>query len=180
MRLLVPVALVAASLGAVGALATPAGAAVDPCGTGGNAIACENSKPGTPSSTWDVDGSGDATIQGFATDTSVNAGQSISFKVKASAPYTMTVNRLGYYQGNGARQWATLTPTPRTQPACLADGGTGLFDCGNWSVSASWSVPATAVSGVYIVLLHRTDTGGESHIPFVVRNDASHSDIVYQ
>ena len=45
-------------------------------------------------------------------------------------------------------------------------------------MSASWTVPATAVSGVYIARLVRDDTGGGSQIPFVVRNDASHSDIV--
>ena len=55
---------------------------------------------------------------------------------------------------------------------------TGLIDCGNWSVSASWAVPSTAVSGLYLAHLVRT-TGG-SLIPFVVRNDASHSDIVVQ
>ena len=69
---------------------------------------------------------------------------------------------------------------PQNQPACLTDATTGLVDCGNWAVSASWAVPADAVSGVYIAQLVRTDTGGESQIPFVVRNDASHSDLVFQ
>ena len=41
-------------------------------------------------------------------------------------------------------------------------------------------MPANAVSGVYIAKLTRTDTGGASHIPFVVRNDASHSDLLFQ
>ena len=57
---------------------------------------------------------------------------------------------------------------------------TGLVDCGNWAVSASWTVPGTAVSGVYIAHLIRNDTGGASQIVFVVRNDASHSDIIFQ
>ena len=30
---------------------------------------------------------------------------------------------------------------PQTQPACLDDPTTGLVDCGNWGVSASWDVP---------------------------------------
>ena len=47
-------------------------------------------------------------------------------------------------------------------------------------MSASWVVPSTAVSGVYIARLTRTDTGGASHIVFVVRNDASHSDLLMQ
>ena len=41
-------------------------------------------------------------------------------------------------------------------------------------------MPTTAVSGVYMAELVRNDTGGKSQIPFVVRDDASHSDIIYQ
>ena len=36
------------------------------------------------------------------------------------------------------------------------------------------------MSGVYIAHLRRNDTGGDSHITFVVRDDASHSDVVLQ
>ena len=76
-----------------------------------------------------------------------------------------------------------ITPTatlPQTQPECLKEPSTGLIDCGNWGVSAQWTVPSTAVSGVYIALLTRNDTGGKSQIIFVVRNDASHSKILLQ
>src|SRR5208283_492830 len=45
-----------------------------------NDIVCENSKPGNPSSDWDVEGGGDDTIQGFATSISVNQGQTVYFK----------------------------------------------------------------------------------------------------
>ena len=56
----------------------------------------------------------------------------------------------------------------------------GLIDAG-WSVSASWAVPSTAVSGGYIAHLVRTDrTAGENHIPFVVRDDGIAHDIVFQ
>ena len=62
---------------------------------------------------------------------------------------------------------------PQTQPP-VPDrfDTTGLIDCGNWAVSASWTVPATAVSGVYIAHLVRDDTGGDSQILFVVRDDS--------
>ncbi|WP_110182152.1 DUF4082 domain-containing protein [Nocardioides solisilvae] len=161
---------------------TSAGAA-DPCGAGGNAIACENSKPGTPPSVWDIDGAGDASIQGFATDMSVNVGQRIDFKVDTDATaYTIDVYRLGWYQGLGARKIASVTPSatlPQRQPACVRDAATELVDCGNWAVSASWNVPTTAVSGVHVAHLKRSN-GDESHITFVVRNDASTSDVVVQ
>ena len=48
--------------------------------------------------------------------------------------------------------------------------------------SASWAVPANAVSGLYIAKLTRSTAGpgGTSHIPFVVRNDGSHSDLFFK
>ena len=158
----------------------------NPCGPPvTSVIACENSKPGTPRSTWDIYGAGDDTIQGYATAMSVTAGSTISFKVKTPASgYRLDIYRLGYYGGNGARLIASnVRPTatlPQTQPACLTDSSTGLVDCGNWATSASWAVPATAVSGVYIARLIRDDTGGASHITFVVRDDASTSALLLQ
>jgi hypothetical protein len=163
-------------------------AAADPCGPPvTSVIACENTKPGDPPSDWQVSGAGDPTIQGFATSMSVNEGQTESFKIDTpAASYHIDILRVGYYQGDGARIVAKgLLPTatlPQTQPACLNDSAapTGLIDCGNWAVSASWTVPSDAVSGLYLAHLVRDDTGGGSLIPFVVRNDASHSDILVQ
>ncbi len=150
-----------------------------------NAVACENTLPGTPPSDWSVSGSGDPSIQGYGTSMSVNVGGTINFKIKSTAKsYHIDILRLGYYQGLGARKLAAgIKPSvtlPQTQPACLTFSATGLIDCGNWAVSANWAVPATAVSGVYIAHLVRDDTGGDSVIPFVVRNDASTSNIVVQ
>ena len=149
-----------------------------------NDIVCENLKPGTPSSTWQISGSGDSSIQGFATDISVNRGQTVSFKIKSDASsYHLDIYRMGYYGGNGARMIATVSPSaslPQSQPACLTDAATKLYDCGNWAVSASWAVPSDATSGIYFARLVRTDTGGSSHIVFIVRNDSSHSDILFQ
>ena len=155
-----------------------------PCGANISKIACENSLPGNPASQWDVAGSGDPSIVGFTTKFSVNHGQPIAFKVSTNAAaYTIDVYRMGWYQGNGARKVATVTPSatlPQIQPACLTDAGTGLVDCGNWGVSASWTPPTTAVSGVYVARLTRTDTGGASHVLFVVRDDERASQILFQ
>src|SRR5689334_23919101 len=62
-----------------------------------NPIVTENQLAGTPQSTWDVSGSGDSTILGFSTDISVNAGQTISFKVNdtANASYHIDIYRMG-------------------------------------------------------------------------------------
>ncbi|MBV8551245.1 MAG: DUF4082 domain-containing protein [Acidobacteriaceae bacterium] len=157
------------------------------CSAPPNPIVAENCLPGNDRSEWDIQYSnlaGDPSIQGFGTDISVNVGGTISFKINTSAKaYSITIYRMGYYGGMGARKIATITPSvslPQTQPACLTDASTGLYDCGNWAVSASWTVPSTATSGIYFAHLVRTDTGGDSHIVFVVRNDSSTSDILFQ
>lgn len=176
------VLLLVAVLPLIASAAAPASA--DPCGPSGNEIACENTKPGVDDDVWDVWGAGDLSIQGFATEISVNRGQRVDFKIDTDASaYSIDVYRMGYYQGLGARKVASVTPSaslPQNQPPCITEVSTELYDCGNWAVSASWNVPATAVSGVYIAKLTRTDTGGASHITFVVRNDASTSDVVFQ
>ncbi len=182
--LAVLVAVIAPVL-AVGVPAIVRAGAVDPCGTGGNPVSCENSKPGDPMANWQVTGVGDTSIQGFGTSMSVNLGQTENFKVQTTASsWHIDILRLGYYGGDGARLIATniqpSAPQPQTQPSCISTASTGLIDCGNWAVSASWTVPTTAVSGVYMAELVRNDTGGKSQIPFVVRDDASHSDVLYQ
>jgi hypothetical protein len=150
-----------------------------------NPVACENTKAGTPRSDWEISGAGDDTLQGFATQMSVNKGETVQFKIKSTtaAAYHVDILRLGYYGGDGARKLASnLAPTgTSTQPACQSQASTGLIDCGNWAVSLSWTVPSTAVSGVYIAhLVRNSDPEIESHIVFVVRDDASTSDVVYQ
>jgi hypothetical protein len=50
-----------------------------------NPIACENLLTGNPSTEWDITGAGDSSIQGFATDISVNHGQIVRFKINTDA-----------------------------------------------------------------------------------------------
>jgi hypothetical protein len=94
-----------------------------------NQIVCENSKPGDPPSAWDVSGAGNPDIQGFATDISVDQGQTVHFKVDTdSGDYRLDIYRMGYYNGNGARQVATVQPSsslPQSQPACDSEAETG-------------------------------------------------------
>jgi hypothetical protein len=174
--------VVLACVSLIGFSAAPAQAAC------ANPVACENALPGDPPADWQVQGVGDSTIQGYATSMSVNVGQTVYFKIKTpSTAYHIDILRLGYYGGDGARMIQSgLHPSatlPQNQPACLTDSSTGLIDCGNWGVSASWTVPSTAVSGVYIAHLVRDDAqdpGGDSQIVFVVRDDSSHSAILLQ
>lgn len=169
--------------------ARPCGAQVFGCDPpASNAIVCEDSKPGSQPSDWQLPGedsnAGDPSIQGFATDISVNQGGTVYFKVNtAASAYVINIYRVGYYGGLGARLVATVVPSvplPQSQPACLTDSTTLLVDCGNWSISASWAVPANATSGLYIAKLVRSDNGGANHMAFVVRADNGGSQLLFQ
>lgn len=180
-------AVVAALILAVLPLAGSAQAASDPCGSGSNAIVCENSKPGSPKTDWfSPNAYGD--IKGFTTKESVQAGDTVQFKVQSPVSYNIQIYRLGWYGGDGARQMSTAAQAAQTYPAnytskaagCTTKSSTGLVDCGNWPVTATWTVPSDAVSGLYIANITQTDGDGLMPYPFVVRNDAGTSDIVVQ
>jgi hypothetical protein len=185
LRALLPPLLAAATLAAFVSLPLQAAQAATGCTAGMSQVACENLQPGTSEDEWQVPyGQAATDIEGFTTDISVNIGSTLNFKVNESTTtsnFQIDIYRLGYYQGNGARKIATISNVAgKKNAACLQDTTTGLIDCGNWAQSASWSVPSTAVSGVYVANFTRNDNGDVSQAPFIVRNDASHSDIVFQ
>ena len=149
-----------------------------------NAIVTENALPGNPPSEWDITGAGDLSIQGFATAIGTNKGNLVSFKITTTAgiSFGIKVYRLGYYNGSGARLVADLgsTFTGINQSPCVTNITTGEVDCGNWTAQASWNIPTTAVSGVYIARIRRNDNGGASHIIFIVRDDAANAPILFK
>ncbi|MCZ9347212.1 hypothetical protein NGM37_56880, partial [Streptomyces sp. TRM76130] len=101
-RLAVAAALVWAVLPQTGA----ARAASDPCGAASNAIVCENAKEGAPTTEWFAPNAyGD--IKGFSTEESVQAGDTVQFKIQSPVPYQVSVYRLGWYGGDGARRMST-------------------------------------------------------------------------
>lgn len=131
------------------------------CDKPANPIVAENCRSGNPSTEWDVNGAGDPSIQGFATDISFNAGETAKFKINTpSTDYRVDIYRLGYYGGLGARLHATVVPSvslPQEQPPCRVDNTTWEFECSAWSVSAEWHIPAETVSGVFIARPVRLD-----------------------
>ncbi len=83
-------------------------------------IACQALRPAQ----WDMSGGGDPSIQGFATDISVNVGQVINFKINTDASaYTIDIYRMGYYAGKGARLITSIQPSAYAAagPARLPD-----------------------------------------------------------
>ncbi|MFC6079706.1 DUF4082 domain-containing protein [Sphaerisporangium aureirubrum] len=160
--------------------ATPA-SALGPCDAGGNKITCENSLPGNDPSEWETSSHG--TVEGYADQMSVNLGQTVNFKLRSPAlSLQVDIYRMGYYQGNGARKVITVpatTSVSRFQPNCPENTTTGEVAC-NWGTVASWTVPTTAVSGVYFAHVVRPDTGDDTHVVFVVRDDASTADVLFR
>src|SRR5436190_806890 len=68
-------------------------------------------------------------IKGYASATSVNKGESITFyvTVNPAQQYTMDVYRMGWYQGLGGRLMQSIGPLQGVaQPACPVDSVTGL------------------------------------------------------
>jgi hypothetical protein len=161
-----------------------------------NPIVVENQQPGTTS--WQFDNFNKSTrheIEGYASLTSVNEGDQISFMVSlsANAQYTMSIYRMGYYahgtnpdgsacSGCGGRLMQSVGPlNGTTQPGCpTTTSGTdfGMIEC-QWTPGYTLTVPTSWTTGNYIVKLKRLDDGLENYMTFVVRADASTADIVY-
>ncbi len=149
-----------------------------------NKIVLENQKPGNPKSEWDVT-SYDSEHRGVRcpVQRQPRAKTSSSRSSTAASSYRIDIYRLGYYNGDGARKVATDRVLCRSS---TAESGDGFFHrarrCGQLErLRDSWTVPADAVSGVYIAKLVRTDgTSGANHIPFVVRDDNGSSDVLFQ
>ncbi|WDR06220.1 DUF4082 domain-containing protein [Devosia rhodophyticola] len=149
-----------------------------------NPIVLENQKQGTPESVWMID-AGDASIEGFAEQFTINHGQTVNFKIDTdSTNYRIDIYRLGYYGGDGARLVGSIDKnlsSAATQPVPIFDPTTKLVDAGNWNVTASWDIPQEAVSGIYFARMTRFDgSGGANIIPFIVRDDEAPSDITFQ
>ena len=121
-----PVAVLAIALGGMATMTgTAPSVAADPCSAPANEIVAENCKPGTPSSVWNIPGAGSSSIQGYATDISVNRSQRVDFKVDTTAPsFRIDIYRMGYYggarrpqAGRGLRRPASSTSRTATRTA---------------------------------------------------------------
>ncbi|MGZ8565462.1 MAG: N,N-dimethylformamidase beta subunit family domain-containing protein [Actinomycetota bacterium] len=151
-----------------------------------NLIGREDSQRGT--ATWPLeDPALDHEIEGYASQTSVPVGGTIELFVNSPAPYTMSVYRMGWYQGLGARLVAGPIHRPASeQPTCVREDdarapdahATGLIEC-NWQHPHELRIARDWVSGVYLTKLHNVANGKESYIIFTVR-DGRAADLMFQ
>ncbi|MEU4558528.1 N,N-dimethylformamidase beta subunit family domain-containing protein [Actinoplanes sp. NPDC023936] len=153
-------------------------------------VAAENLLPGTARATWDLTSpnlGGHPDLQGFCDGLSVNVGETANFKIgSVSAAWSAEVFRLGWYNGDGARSYGTVTPTSgqlaasQAQPAPAdVDPSTTLIsaDCTAWATTLTWTPPAWVPSGIFVLKLTRAG-GGVSHVTFIVRDDARSADLM--
>ena len=143
----------------------------------GSTIAEEISLPGTSSSFMAIGGAGDLANQGFARQMSTNAGSTVQFSVSGDCQ-EIDIFRVGGYD-TGWRKVGQIVNTPTTQPAAATiTSSNGATTCEAWSVTASWTIPVEAWSGLHVALVRNASLSNGSWIPFVVRNDSRTADVV--
>src|SRR5437667_3562971 len=171
--------LVGVCLSAAAGIGLPRAAAAQ-----SNPIVIENQQPGT--SQWRIpfgsaatDGGGQ--IKGYASATSVNKGQNITFyvSVNPAQTYTIDVYRLGWYQGLGARLMQHIGPLSGVQqPTCPTDATTGMIEC-HWTPGYTLATQASWTSGIYLALLKNAQAY-QNYIVFAVRDDSRIAALLYQ
>jgi hypothetical protein len=154
--------------------------------TNNNPTYFENQQPGTLN--WQIalsgysrSDDGSLQIKGYASATSINKGESITFYITVNPvqTYTIDVYRVGWYGGKGGRLLQHTGPLNGvTQPAPTLDSTTGMIVC-PWTASYTLSVPTNWTSGIYLALLTNTNNY-QTYIIFAVRDDARTADILFQ
>ncbi len=145
-----------------------------------NPIYLENLNSGTTN--WKLVNRASGEIAGYASATSVNKGGSLDIKVSLgqAGQFTIDVYRLGYYGGTGGRLMASSGPlNGTTQPTCTLDPDTRLVEC-NWATSYVLQVGNNWTSGLYVAKLTDQASSKVAHVWFLVRDDSSTADILFQ
>jgi hypothetical protein len=115
-------------------------------------------------------------IKAFADATSVTHGERITFHVATAGPraYTVSVFRMGHYNGAGGR---LMTTSRRQQGVAQAppqlEGPTATLRT-RWDPSWSLDIPRDWVSGLYLASF-TTEFGERTAVPFTVRDDSRKS-----
>jgi hypothetical protein len=151
--------------------------------TTANQVALENQLPGT--SAWRLTNPAESRqIEGFASATSVNRGDTIALFVNtAAATFTLEVFRMGWYQGQGARSvFGPVTVNGTAQAAAPGPDGNGLVDV-NWTnpyvLDTEFAGGEPWRTGVYLAKLTESQNGNQSYIIFVVRDDAHSPEVLF-
>jgi hypothetical protein len=170
-----------------------------------NQIQVENELPGTVG--WQLSKPSDhGEIQGYSGQDSIQKGQSVDFYVSTRAPsFSIAIYRMGYYQGKGgALKYAKYSIPGQNQGSYVYPPNIYPSDCdshghcdhsivshvvdrqethlvdANWQKSLTVNIPTSWVTGYYLAKVWESSTGTQWHIPFVVRDDTAHPDLLYE
>ncbi|HWN94495.1 MAG TPA: N,N-dimethylformamidase beta subunit family domain-containing protein [Methylomirabilota bacterium] len=167
---------------AVGAV----GGCISPSARPSDRVKRENEKPG--SSDWMLNNTriDPATkyrcpwIEGYCSHTSIHAGEQLSIFVSTNpaSSFSLDVYRMGYYGGTGARLLRTFDPIKsQTQPDPPV-GDKRLREC-QWTPALEFTIPHHWLSGVYLGKLRSLETGVQSYVIFIVRDERP-ADFIFQ
>lgn len=150
-----------------------------------NPIPTENANTGTTA--WICTQASTTQIQVWCDKQSYNPSDTVNFYCSTQSGgtgYTIYIYRLGYYGGTGGCLKATISGRTGTAqgywnasnttlnncPTAYSDNTTKLLESG-WSSTDSWSIPANAVTGVYVAQFQ--DANGYQHYcSFVVKGNS--------
>ena len=166
-----------------------------------NPVQIENAKPGTTDwlltrvvrhddELYELGWQRRKGIEAYASRTSVKAGDTLDIHVSTSpaARYSVSIYRLGYYGGAGARLMRTFGPLQGSAGETPLDGRRNVIEC-DWKVGVTVEIPRDWLSGVYLGKLSTLssptgqyldlDMTSESYVIFVVRDERK-ADLLFQ
>ena len=119
-------------------------------------------------------------IEGYASRTSVRAGESISLhaSTRPASPFLVELFRMGYYGGTGGRRIATLGPFKGEEQPDPPVGRNRVRECA-WEPFVTLTIPEDWSSGIYLAKLTAEREKIGSYIVFIVRDDRP-ADFIFQ
>ncbi len=141
-------------------------------GAEGGLVARENLRPGTPDFVVVRDGTAAAAgvTDVYPAAWSIARGEPVRLKIRAADAFQVSLFRLGWYGGDGARLVTTVGPHPAVvQPYPRAEPTFGLVEAG-WSDAVTIATDGSWAPGVYLA---RVDLAGgpQAETFFVIRDD---------
>jgi hypothetical protein len=111
-------------------------------------------------------------IEGYCSAASVRTGETIQFHVSTNpaSRFTLEIFRTGYYGGDGGRSVKHLGEFAGTVQPDPPVGAKRLRNC-QWQSCAELRVPDDWLSGVYLGKLTAVESGLQSYVVFIVRDD---------
>lgn len=143
-------------------------------------VVVENQKQGAPASAWRIDpATYDSTVfAGYAAKESYKCGDVAYFKIDSHITKTASVSvyRMGYYGGEGAREvyssqgtfLADLQPLIQKNSSAVIKNS---YDASNWRTNIGIRIDGRFMPGVYLAKF-ADGAGHFTYIPFTVRDDS--------